>query len=171
MQSEDQLDFGLKAEGWDPTVEGHTGAGLIQNRFIFDWHQRLEQLVPEVDPDVAVVELGTNDANTCAAEIATGIDALMEPLQTVPRVVWANVQTGFLTEDRARVVNEQLLQATVRWPNLEVLDMGGHFAHHPEWLTDGLHLNEAGKAEFARLVIRALAALPPSRVGAPSPVL
>ena len=169
-QSEDQLNFALRQAGWDPTVEGHSGAALIQNRFIIDWHQRLAELVPQVDPSIVIVELGTNDANTAAAEIAMGIDEVMEPLRTVPRVVWANVKTGFLTEPVAKIVNEQLRQATVRWPNLEVLDMGAHFADHPEWISDGIHLNDAGKVEFARLVIRALAA-PPSRVGALSPVL
>ena len=168
--SENELEFGLRAAGWDATVEGHSGAALIQNRFIIDWHQRLEELVPQVDPDVAVVELGTNDAHTSASEIARGIDEVMAPLATVPRVVWANVKTGFLTEEVARVVNEELRQATVRWPNLEVLDMAAHFHDHPEWISDGVHLNDPGKAELGRLVIRALAA-PPSRVGALSPVL
>lgn len=170
QESENELAFVLRAAGWDPVVEGHSGSALIQNRFILDWRQRLDELVPQLDPDVVVVELGTNDRDIGASDIAKGIDAVMEPISKVPRVMWANVKRGFLTEPVAAVVNEELRKATVRWPNLEVLDMGAHYAPHPEWVRDGIHLNDAGKAEFVRLVIRALAA-PASRVGALSPVL
>jgi lysophospholipase L1-like esterase len=169
-QSEDELTFSLRSAGWEPTVEGHSGSAIFGARWGVDWKARLGELVPTVDPDVAVVELGTNDKDIGASDIAHGIDAAMEPLRHVPRVIWANVKTGFLTAPVAEVVNEELRKATVRWPNLEVLDMGAHFAPHPEWLSDGIHLNDAGKVEFGRLVIRALAA-PPSRVGALSPVL
>ena len=80
------------------------------------------------------------------------------------------MKTGYRTEAAALDVNAQLLQATVRWSNLEVLDMAAHFAAHPEWLSDDqVHLSDPGKVEFARLVVRALDA-PPSRVGALSPV-
>lgn len=169
-QSQDQVRFALGAAGWDPTIDGRSGAAIVQNRFIVDWHQDLERLVPEIDPDIVVVELGTNDDHSGGAEVARGIDAVMEPLRKVPRVVWANVKTGFRTEAAALDVNEQLLRASVRWPNLEVLDMAAHFADHPEWVSDdGVHLSDAGKVEFARLVVRALAS-PPSRVGALSPV-
>ena len=168
-QSTPQLEFGLRAGGWEPTVEGHTGSG-IGSRNGFNWNQRLPELFGEVHPDVVIVELGTNDRNVSHDDVARSIDVLMEPLQSVPRVVWANVQRGFLTAESAETVNDELLKATVRWPNLEVLDMGGHFEHHPEWLADGLHLNEEGKAEFGRLVVHALDA-PPSRVGGLSPVL
>ncbi len=168
-QSENELAFGLRAAGWEPTVEGHAGSGVVGARAGVDWSQRLSDLVQVVQPDVAVVELGTNDKDASAEDVARGIDAIMEPLRGVRRVLWANVQRGFLTAITALVVNEQLLQATVRWPNLEVLDMGSHFGDHPEWLIDGLHLNDAGKAEFGVLVIRALDR-PPSRVGGLSPV-
>ena len=119
---------------------------------------------------MVIVELGSNDQDLPGDEIARSIDALMAPLRSVPRVIWANVQRGFLTFRTAETVNEQLLKATVRWPNLEVLDMGGHFGGNPEWLTDGLHLNLRGKAEFGVLLQRALAS-PPSRVGALTPVV
>jgi lysophospholipase L1-like esterase len=168
-QSEPELEFGLRAGGWEPTVEGHTGSGIGRDYGV-DWSQRLPELVAQVDPAVVIVELGSNDQDVPGDQVAADIDALMEPLRKVPRVVWANVQRGFLTGRTADVVNDQLLKATVRWPNLEVLDMSGHFGGNPEWLTDGLHLNQRGKAELGVLLVQALDA-PPSRVGALTPVV
>jgi lysophospholipase L1-like esterase len=169
-QSENELTFALRAAGWDPTIEGHSGTAIFGVRWGVDWKALLAELVRQVDPDVAVVELGTNDSDVGAADIADGIDGLMQSLRDVPRVVWVNVQRGISRAPLATIVDEELRKATVRWPNLEVLDMASHFAGHPEWLSDGLHLNDAGKLEYGKLVVRALAA-PPSRVGALSPVV
>src|SRR5690348_8479275 len=60
-QSQDQLKFALGSAGWDPTIDGRSGGAIVQNRYIVDWHQELEQVLPEARPAVVVVELGTND--------------------------------------------------------------------------------------------------------------
>jgi lysophospholipase L1-like esterase len=71
-------------------------------------------------------------------------------------VIWLTAQTAQFTRDLG-AVNDALRKATGRWSNLELLDMG-HFADHPEWLTDdGVHLNDRGKKELADLIRDALA--------------
>jgi hypothetical protein len=113
-----------------------------------------------------VIELGTNDCGHCGDDLDAAIDRLLEPLRHVRRLIWLTAQTDVeVTRDPERV-NEALRKATVRWPNLEILDMAGHFAGHPEWHTgDGVHFNETGSQELAIFIRGALDAPPsPDRV-------
>jgi hypothetical protein len=170
-QSSDEIRLTLQAEGWKPTIEGHSGSSIVGGRAGVDWPKRVAQLVIPKAPDVAIVELGTNDHAESASSLASGVDAVMGPLRHVRRVVWLNAQAEALGGADAKVVNEVLREATVRWPNLEILDMSGHFRGHDEWhVSDGVHFNDSGKGELARFVRAALDA-PPSRVGALSPAV
>jgi len=51
--------------------------------------------------------------------------------------------------------NAVLARVAAGQPNVVVVDWRALSAGHPEWFTDGLHLTEAGKAEFAAAVHRA----------------
>ena len=84
-------------------------------------------------------------------------------------MVWLTAQTDVEVTTDPAAVNEALRKATVRWPNLQILDMASHFAGHPEWHTgDGVHFNDAGSTELATLLRRAIdAPSPPDDVQIP----
>ena len=155
-QATDHIHTELLGDGWQPVVEGRSGSSIVE------WTDEVDGLVAVTDPDVVVVELGTNDREPPAV-VAEGVDAVMRPLRTVPRVIWLNVQ-NWNDSPQTAAINEVLRQATIRWPNLEILDFWRHFTDTPEWhSTDPVHLNEAGSAELARFIRQALDA-PPSPV-------
>lgn len=169
-QSDTQINFVLTADGWRPVVQGVSGSSMGNRNAVFDWTTRINELAA-LHPSVVVIELGTNDCGNCGEDLDAAIDSLLRPLRQVRRVVWLTAQTDVEFMSDLGRVNDALRKATVRWPNLEVLDMGRHFAGHPELHTgDGVHFNEAGSSELATLIRDAIDA-PPSRVGALSPVV
>jgi lysophospholipase L1-like esterase len=168
-QSDAQINFVLTADRWKPIVAGVSGSSIGNRNAVFDWPTRINELAA-LHPTVAVIELGTNDCGNCGEDLDAAIDNLLRPLRHVRRVVWLTAQTEVEFATDLGHVNDALRKATVRWPNLEVLDMGRHFAGHPEWHTgDGVHFNEAGSSELATYIRDAIDA-PPSRIGALTPV-
>jgi lysophospholipase L1-like esterase len=155
-QSESQIGLVLTAADWRPVVEGRSGSSIMNRNDVFDWPTRINELAA-LHPAVVVIELGTNDCGNCGDDLDAGIDRILEPLRHVGRVIWLTAQTADFTKDPG-AVNDALRKATGRWSNLELLDMGGHFADHPEWHTDdAVHLNDRGKKELADLIRDALA--------------
>jgi lysophospholipase L1-like esterase len=159
-----QIGLVLTADGWRPLVDGRSGSSITNRNAVFDWSARINTFVA-VHPAVVVIELGTNDCGNCGDDLDAAIDRLLTPLRHVARVIWLTAQTDVdVTTDPGRV-NEALRKATVRWPNLEILDMAHHFAGHPEWHTgDGVHFNEAGSTELATFLRQGIDA-PASLVG------
>jgi lysophospholipase L1-like esterase len=163
-QAETQIAFVLTADGWSPIVEGRSGSSITNRNAVFDWSARINELAA-LHPAVVVIELGTNDCGNCGEDLDAAIDQLLGPLRHVERVVWLTAQTEVEVTTDLAGVNEALRKATVRWPNLEILDMARHFAGHPEWHTgDGVHFNDAGSQELATLIREGIDA-PASRVG------
>jgi lysophospholipase L1-like esterase len=168
-QSEAPIGLVLTADGWRPVVDGRSGSSITNRNSIVDWPTRVTELAA-VRPAVVVIELGTNDCADCGDDLDAGIDRILAPLRQVRRVVWLTVQdTAVERASDPEGVNEALRRATVRWPNLELLDMKGHFDGHPEWhIADLLHFNAAGSKELADLIRRAIDAPPsPNRVLTP----
>jgi hypothetical protein len=160
-QSETQIGYVLTADGWRPVVDGRSGSSITNRNVVFDWPSRMNELAA-AHPAVVVIELGTNDCGNCGDDIDAGIDRILAPLHDVRRVIWLTAQDVEFSLD-PEGVNEALREATVHWPNLEILDMGSHFAGHPEWhMGDGVHFNELGSTELAVLIRDAVR-------GAPSP--
>ncbi len=152
--SENQVRSALEADGWQATV---VGIGGIPTQ---GWRKGAEQYVARFHPNVAVVELGTNNcAKSPCEDIGAYIDALMHVLTKSADVVyWLNTQD--LPVDHpvhADFVNREIADAAVRWPNMVVVDMNSRFENHPEWHSpDGLHFNDAGKLQLAALIRDAL---------------
>jgi len=160
-QADAPINLVVAADGWQPIVQGVSGSSITNRNAVFDWSTRINELAA-LHPAVVVIELGTNDCGNCGDDLDAAIDGLLGPLRHVRRVVWLTAQTDIeVTRDPGRV-NDALRKATVRWPNLEILDMGRHFLGHPEWHTgDGVHFNEAGSTELATFM-RAAIDSPPS---------
>ena len=102
---------------------------------------------------LVVIALGYNDKPQ-----RRSIDRVMQALrdQGVRRVAWIN-----LSERRSgyRDTNRALTAASLRWPELRVLDWRGYSAGRGSWFIDGVHLTAKGKVAFAHFLARSLARL------------
>lgn len=157
----------LRADGWVPAVRGVFGSTIRGGPHSgFSWPDTVHRLVTSRHPAVAVVELGTNDADprVCCGRVPASIDAVMEQLRAVPHVLWLNVQEGRTDSADAERVNADLRAATRRWSNLRIVDFSERFTGHPDWHSGpGPHLTPAGQVAFAQLIAQAVAPWAPSR--------
>jgi lysophospholipase L1-like esterase len=102
-------------------------------------------------PGKVMVALGTNDGAS-GPEFAQRIDQLMALLGT-RRVLWVNVsRPGY------QALNDALVSAVGRYPNLQVVDWRSAIAQHPEDVAgDGIHCTDAGYQFRAQVMAAALA--------------
>jgi lysophospholipase L1-like esterase len=156
--SRDQIAEELARFGWKPTIEARSGTNIEQ------WSSRAHALAQFARPEVAVVELGTNERGD-ESTVGSAIDDLMRGLAGVRTVLWLNVQDRNVIPPQRNAVNAALVSATARWPNLQVLDFDSYFASRAAWhAPDGIHPSDAGKEAVARFISGAL-----HDVGAPTP--
>jgi peptidoglycan/LPS O-acetylase OafA/YrhL len=91
-----------------------------------------------------VLHLGTNGPMTPGQ-----IDHLMRVLGN-RRVLFLTIKVPRPWEG---IVNQRVLDAAKRWPNITVVDWIAFSAPHPEWFEkDGTHLNEIGRIAYAQFV-------------------
>jgi len=159
--SQSDVSHALAATGWQPVVDGRSGSTIEE------WDSLVGPDASLARPDVAVVELGTNDCDTTCNDLSPAIDNIVEQLieHGAGAVLWLNVQTmrsppipGAPNYPlHADYVNYAIEQASVRWPQMQVVDFSDLFAQHPEWhLADGFHPNALGQAGLAFLISAAL---------------
>lgn len=91
-----------------------------------------------------ILHLGTNGPMTPGQ-----IDHLMRVLGN-RRVLFLTIKVPRPWEG---IVNQRVLDAARRWPNITVVDWIAFAAQHPEWFEkDGTHLNEVGRIAYAQFV-------------------
>ena len=99
--------------------------------------------------DISVVALGNNDGADPGL-FAHQIDQVMAALGPVRKVLWVNLRQF---RPWVPAANAQLVAATARYPNLEIVDWDARATPDPAVVyADGLHLNPAGQAAMAALV-------------------
>jgi len=150
----------LAGAGWRAVVDGRGGLSIGLWRPFVGGDTRFTR------PDVAVVELGTNDCDQSCRPLAPDIDAIVKKLldEGVHAIVWLNVQEDSPYPKHPQFVNQEIERAAVRWPQLSLVDLSRAFRDHPEWHTeDGIHFNEAGRLVYAQLILQALDAFPGAR--------
>ncbi|HEY8524393.1 MAG TPA: GDSL-type esterase/lipase family protein [Acidimicrobiales bacterium] len=154
----DELTYTLRAEGWDVTVDAVSGSGIRNGGFEYvSWPDRLRDLVDVVDPEVVVVELGTNGCGNCDS-IPEAIEADMAELRGVELVLWLDVATFGPRAEKGGAVNAALEDAAERWDNLEILPYDDWFAGRTDLIpADDVHPTPAGERALARHVADALA--------------
>jgi len=104
---------------------------------------------PDLLGDVVVLDLGSNDMPD-GAVFRERIDAMMQALANVPRVVWL---TQAVFQPARAAMNDELRAAADRYPNLDVVGWDAQVAAHPEYVyADGLHLTPPGRVAFAAAV-------------------
>ena len=146
-QSESTLDGSLRAAGWNPSVEAFPGTTI---EF---WSTDIVKALAKDNPNIIVIELGTNDCGTVpCVPLAPYIDALMRNIPSSIPVLWLTVQTDALIPKKPEYVNNEINAASGRWPNLWIVDMGSLFEGHNDWRSDGIHPNAEGQRQIAKLV-------------------
>jgi lysophospholipase L1-like esterase len=100
-------------------------------------------------PDTVVIGLGTN-GYTNAGEL----DAMLDVVSGVPRVVLVNVQLNG-TRAWESSVNAEIAAAAGRWPSVHVADWYGASSGHPDWFRDGIHPTAAGAEGYAAAIAAA----------------
>jgi hypothetical protein len=155
--SSDDLNWVLRSDGWETTVDAYAGAGIRNGGYTFvDWPSRLRDLVAYVRPEVVVVELGTNGCGRCDS-IPDAIAADMWQLREVDTVLWLNTATFGPRGAQGRQVNAALEDATTRWDNLEILPFDDWFEGQTDLIpADDVHPTDAGARALARHVRDAL---------------
>jgi hypothetical protein len=105
-----------------------------------------------LDPTVWVIELGANDVAslTSVADARRLIDAVVAKTDPDDRVVWLTVHMT-ITEDQVELFNTALAESGV-----EIADWRARAVGQP-WLTDWVHLNNAGAEQLAALYCEILA--------------
>ena len=155
--SQTDVSNALTAAGWQALVDGRSGTTIEE------WDELVGPDAALARPDVAVVELGTNDCNLTCDDLSAAIDSIVEQLiaNGAGAVIWLNVQTmrsppipgAPLYPVHADYVNYAIEQAAVRWPQMQVVDFSTVFGAHPEWhIADGFHPNALGEQALAFLI-------------------
>jgi lysophospholipase L1-like esterase len=150
-QSIPEVTAALQAGGWDPTIQAAPGTTIGA------WAGKVGKLIAEHDPDVLVVELGTNNCTAECPRIANVIDRLLRDVPRSVPVIWLNVQAQPDYPAHPESVNDALAAAAERWPNVTLVDLSARFRNHPDWhMDDGLHFTATGSTELGRLIAEAL---------------
>ncbi len=128
--------------GWSVTVWAQEGLSTLGAASIVTASRA-------VIGDVVVVALGNNDVGN-PATFGQRIDGVMTAIGPVARVIWVNLREF---ASWVPAMNQQLVLATARWPNLRIADWDSVATPNPALVyPDGLHLTPAGATAMAQLI-------------------
>jgi hypothetical protein len=138
------------ARGIDFRIDIRTCRRLVNDGCVYDGTRppsaldAIRGLGPALG-QVAVVDVGYNDAPN---GFGAGIDRVMRALVDagVGQVVWLT-----LRERRSSWadINDQIREASKRWPQLTVADWELASRGHDDWFADGIHMSWGGGEAFA----------------------
>jgi lysophospholipase L1-like esterase len=152
FQSADELTRMVQADGWMVDVQAGIGAGIEGGGLLpTDWVTYLAPIVKKEDPEVVVIELGTNGCGPSCKGISHEIDKVLDTVKGADLVIWLTVRTS--PGPDVRTINREIEAAQDRWENLVVGRMDKWFAGRPELIgPDGVHLDNGGQRHLARHV-------------------
>lgn len=158
-QSKGPITSALQDAGWDPDIQSFGGTTIE------DWAGRVKDRAKFTRADVVIMELGTNDCGSAGCpDLAPAIDKAMRALTAIgiKDVLWLNIQDDAIEPEHPDYVNYEIEAADARWPNMHMVDLAARMHGHPEWRSDGLHFNDAGKQQLASLMVDALKPFKPA---------
>lgn len=147
----DSISFGAQEEY--PLAMPNDEVEVIATPGIRLGPQRLEidRAVAE-EPDVLVIQLGTNDVPVFEPPFLDEIDDVLDETDDLPCVLWVNVFVSKFATN-AETVNEHLEDAADDHDNLQIVDWFTLANDDRSLLSpDGLHPNEAGQGVLALAV-------------------
>ncbi len=131
-----------RLSGWEVTVDAEVGRSTVGGLEVL---QRERARIG----DIVVVHLGHNDGAS-RATFRSRIDAVMDELAGVDRVLWLNLAEF---DQWVPATDEELAAAPARWPNLEIVEWRSVAASDPAYLySDGIHLPPPGRRAMADLI-------------------
>ena len=158
FQSGQELRASLEGDGWEVTLAAEPGAGLGGGGYgDIDWPDRLDRALDGIEPEVAVVELGTNGCGRRCSSPDAAIADVLERLEEVPLVLWLTVRTDAPRPTGAPAINDALRRAAADRDGLEVLPYDDWLDGAPGLVSDdGVHLTPAGQRAVAVRVLDAV---------------
>jgi lysophospholipase L1-like esterase len=166
----------LSAAGLDARVEGLSSRRIAVSFWYLGYRdsgiERIRSLrAAGVDPDLWVIQLGTNDltfiANCgCPDRVAFAgslIDRLLAELPPNRPVAWVTVMNR-ADFDITNTFNEALRRRAAVDPYVRLIDWAALSLMRPDWFIDAVHPNVTGLVRFTQLYvdeIRSLLAEPP----------
>ena len=166
----------LRAAGLDARVEGLSARRIAVSLDYFGYRdsgiERIRSLrAAGVDPELWVVQLGTNDLGSvkncrCPDPVAFAgalIDRLLAELPADTPIAWVTLmnRSDYVVTN---TFNEALRRRAVVNPYLRLIDWATLSLQRPEWFLDPVHQNTQGVFFFTQMYIdeiRALLANPP----------
>ncbi len=166
----------LRSAGLDARVEGLSARRIAVSYNFLGYRdsgiERIRSLrAAGVDPELWVIQLGTNDLGVvkncgCADAIAFAgalIDRLLAELPADTPVAWVTVMNR-ADFDVTNTFNEALRRRAVVNPYLRLIDWAALSLQRPDWFIDPVHQTIDGVVRFTQMYIdeiRALLADPP----------
>jgi len=148
---------------------GRSGATLLKQGTLPWWDQTQYTQAMAFAPDIAIINLGTNDAGRRNEQhrdtFAADLDALLDELHALPSTpaVYLSTLTPMLppygdidycTDPRAEL--EASIQAEAAQRNLPVIDFTTPLAGRTDLIPDGIHPNTPGNALMAAAAFKAI---------------
>jgi hypothetical protein len=161
FSSADEIEPALRRDGWEVETIAFPGAGIHGGGYIdqFEWVPRLEEELDTLQPEVVVVELGTNGCGEGCDSVREAVDDLMQAFTGVDHVLWLTVRDGAPRPTDVRDINRELVAADEVMPNLDLLPFHGWMDNRPDQVQyDGVHLTKAGQQAIAGHIRDALRA-------------
>jgi hypothetical protein len=169
----------LHSAGLDARVEGLSSRRIaVPVRFLGYRDSGIDRIrslrAAGVDPDLWVIQLGTNDLGSvancaCPDRVAFAgdlIDRLLTELPPNRPVAWVTVMNR-ADFDITNTFNEALRRRAAVDPYLRLIDWAALSLQRPDWFLDAVHQNVTGLIPFTQLYvdeIRSLLADPPGPV-------
>lgn len=166
----------LRAAGLDARVEGLSARRIaVSFEFLGYRDSGIERIralrAAGVDPDLWVIQLGTNDLGavkncSCADRVAFAgslIDRLLVELPPNRPIAWVTLMNR-ADYDITNTFNEALRRRAVINPYMRLIDWARLSLQRPDWFVDPVHQTVSGVARFTQMYvdeIRALLADPP----------
>lgn len=166
----------LRSAGLDVRLEGLSARRIAVSYEFLGYRdsgiERIRSLRSSgVDPELWVIQLGTNDMKSvtncgCADQVAFAgalIDRLLVELPTNTPVAWVTLMNR-ADYDVTNTFNEALRRRAVVNPYMRLIDWAALSLQRPEWFIDPVHQTIDGVVRFTQMYvdeIRALLAAPP----------
>ncbi|MEX0990110.1 MAG: hypothetical protein WD206_07430 [Actinomycetota bacterium] len=129
--------------GWVTTIDAEIGRGSAAGIVSAQEHMTSQAATGGTGPTVAVIELGTNDADP--ALLAESAATMLESFARTPVVVWVTVRSPM---EPAVEVNRQIRRAVAAAPNATLADWN-RAVPDDALQPDGVHLLPQRTHEFA----------------------
>lgn len=158
-----QLDS-LLGNGWEVKNFGVPGATMLRKGDA-PYHKQVPTFfdVKDYNPDVVIIKLGTNDSKPenwkYAGDFVNDYDSMIAELNSLSSKPFIIVCTpvpaysfGWGIRDSVIRVELPLLEAIAKKHSLKLINLYMPLLNHKEWFPDGIHPNEYGLAEMARII-------------------